>query len=108
MTEDRITSRMDSVYLKVQERLKAEGKDYSLDVIEKIFRSQFHFVRKVINDGDWYSVRLKYLGIFGVKTKRVKFSNSGEQIREELKDKQPGEEAIVRTPSGKDISIQIW
>jgi hypothetical protein len=44
-----------------------------VDVIEKACRSQVEFIAKVIEKGDKESVRLKYLGIFGVKKLRQEY-----------------------------------
>ncbi len=95
------------LYRKVQEQLKSEGKEVDLKTIEKVFRFQFDFVRKTIEDGDWYAIRLKYLGIFGVKTGRVKYTNSGE-IREQVLETEIGNEFKVKTPSGKHISLRKY
>ena len=46
---------------------------YKLDqeVIERITRSQFEFVSTTIEQGEFQSIRLHHLGVFGVKPKRL-------------------------------------
>lgn len=97
-------SSYDKIFISVQEKLKKEGKDYTLETIEKLFRSQFLLVRNVINDGNWYNVRLKYLGIFGVKRlKLIYVGKSEKSISEYEKD----ETFTTKSPSGKDITIRV-
>ncbi len=98
---------LDKLYRKIQANLRAKGSEVDIDTIEKAFRFQFEFVRKTIEDGDWYAVRLKYLGIFGVKTGRVKYTNKGE-VREQVLDTEVGDEFKVKTPSGKSITLRKY
>lgn len=43
----------------------------SEEVIERVIRSEFEFVRDTIEQGEFESVRLHHLGVFGVKKKRL-------------------------------------
>ena len=52
--------------------------------VEKVCRTQWEFVMKTIEEGEKKSVRLKYLGIFGVKAKRQEYLD-GNQKQEETK-----------------------
>lgn len=97
----------DKLYRRVQSNLKKQGKDVDLYTIEKCFRQQFKFVRKVMEEGNWYAVRLKYLGIFGVKTNRIKYTNKGE-VRNQVIDAEKGDIVTVRTPSGTDIGFTVY
>lgn len=97
----------DKLYRRVQDKLRSKGKEVDLRTIEKAFRFQFEFVRKTMEDGDWYAIRLKYLGIFGVKAGRVKYTNNGE-IREQVLDAEVGDEFKVKTPSGKSINLRKY
>lgn len=47
---------------------------YNLDpeIIERVIRSEFQFVKDTIEQGEFESVRLHHLGCFGVKPKRLK------------------------------------
>ena len=96
----------DKLYRRVQDKLKEQGKEVDLKVIEKAFRFQFEFIRKTFEDGDWYGVRLKYFGSFGVKTNRVKYTNKLE-VREQVLNAEKGDVVKVKTPSGKDINLRI-
>lgn len=46
--------------------------DLDEDVIEKIIRSEMEFVSCTMGAGEFQSVRLHYLGCFGVKPNRLK------------------------------------
>lgn len=98
----------DKLYKRVQEKLKSKGKEIDTKTIEKCFRYQFEFIRKTIEDGDWYGVRLKYLGIFGVKTNRIRYTNVGGEERNQVKETKVGDVFRVKTPSGKDISLRKY
>jgi hypothetical protein len=57
------------------------------DVVEKVCRTQIEFVVRVMEKGGKESIRLKYLGIFGVKTGRelyVKVKDGKERSKEEV------------------------
>lgn len=45
------------------------------EVIEKIIRSEFNFVASTMEQGNFESVRLHHLGVFGVKPKRLERFN---------------------------------
>lgn len=47
---------------------------YNLDpeIIERVIRSEFQFVKDTMEQGEFESVRLHHLGVFGVKPKRLK------------------------------------
>jgi hypothetical protein len=51
-------------------KLLAKKLNKPVDVIEKACRSQSEFTANTIESGSKYSVRWKYLGIFGVKKRR--------------------------------------
>lgn len=46
---------------------------YNLDpeIVERIIRSEFQFVKDTMEQGEFESVRLHHLGVFGVKKKRL-------------------------------------
>lgn len=46
---------------------------YNLDeeVIERVIRSEFEFVRDTMEQGEFQSIRLHHLGCFAVKPKRL-------------------------------------
>lgn len=54
--------------------IKQLSEKYNLpeDVVEKIIRSEFGFVASTMSEGKYDSVRLHYLGVFGVKPNRLK------------------------------------
>ena len=97
----------DKLYKRIQTKLKEQGKEVDLKVIEKCFRYQFEFIRKTFEDGDWYGVRLKYFGSFGVKTNRVKYTNKLE-VREQVLNANKGDIVKVKTPSGKNIDLRVF
>lgn len=46
---------------------------YNLDpeIVEKVIRSEFDFVSTTMEQGNYESIRLHHLGVFGVKPKRL-------------------------------------
>jgi nucleoid DNA-binding protein len=60
---------------KVIEQLMKSNQDLSKVAIEAIVDSQFKFVRETMKQGEFKSVRLRYLGIFGVKQGRLNYIN---------------------------------
>ena len=59
--------------------IKKLAKKYKLSEfrIELIIKSQFGLLKKVIEDGDFESTRLKHLGMFTVKKNRFKYYKNG-------------------------------
>lgn len=45
--------------------------DLSEELIEKVIRSQFEFIKDTMEEGEFKSVHLHYLGKFCVKPKRL-------------------------------------
>lgn len=58
---------------KVTDKLTHLNPDLSRVAVEAIVESQFKFVRHVMKQGEFKSVRLRYLGIFGVKKGRLAY-----------------------------------
>lgn len=52
-------------------KLLADKYNLSEDIVEKVIRSEFGFVANTMSEGKYKSVRLHYLGIWGVKPKRL-------------------------------------
>tara|TARA_R110001599_G_scaffold268043_1_gene468929 strand:+ start:808 stop:1014 length:207 start_codon:yes stop_codon:yes gene_type:complete len=49
---------------------------------ELIIKSQFGLLKKVIEEGDFESTRLKHLGMFAVKKNRFKYYKNGRRKKE--------------------------
>ena len=49
---------------------------------ELIIKSQFGLLKKVIEEGDFESTRLKHLGMFTVKKNRFKYYTNGRRKKE--------------------------
>lgn len=45
--------------------------DLSEEIIERIIRSQFEFIKDTMEEGEFKSVHLHYLGKFAIKPKRL-------------------------------------
>ena len=58
---------------KVIDILASKHKELPRVTIETIVNSQFQFVRSIMKQGDFKSIRLRYLGIFGVKKGRLAY-----------------------------------
>ncbi len=67
----------DEIYRKLSAKL---GKPF--DLIEKVCRTQWEFTASTIEEGEKKSVRLKYLGIFGVKANRQKHLDGNQKQKE--------------------------
>lgn len=52
----------------------AEQLDVDKRVVYAVIRSQWDLLSKVIRDGKYYSLRIKFFGIFGVKNYRFLYS----------------------------------
>lgn len=52
----------------------------SEDLINKIVRSEFLFVKDTIEQGDNQSVHLQYLGKFGIKPNRLLHRNKNKEV----------------------------
>ena len=65
--------------------IKTLAKKYNLSEfeIEHIVKTQFRFVKGVIEEGDFKSVRLKHLGLFTVKKNRLNYYKDGGRRKEE-------------------------
>ena len=61
--------------------IKSLSKKYNLSEfkIELIIKSQFGLLKKIIESGDFESVRLKHLGMFTVKKNRFKYYKDGKR-----------------------------
>ncbi len=61
--------------------IKKLAKKYNLSEfkIELIIKSQFGLLKKVIENGDFESSRLKHLGMFTVKKNRFKYYKDGKR-----------------------------
>ena len=59
--------------------IKTLAEKYNLSEfeIEHIVKTQFRFVKGVIEEGDFKSVRLKHLGLFTVKKNRLNYYKDG-------------------------------
>jgi len=65
----------------VDQLIKKLAKKYNLSEfkIELIIKSQFGLLKKVIENGDFESSRLKHLGMFTVKKNRFKYYKNGKR-----------------------------
>ena len=56
------------------------------DIIEKVIRSQFRFVKDTMEQGELQSVRLTHFGVFGIKPGRMKYLlDDGYEIKHKQK-----------------------
>lgn len=64
--------------------IKKVAKKYGISEFkaELIITSQFTLLKKVIEEGDFKSTRLKHLGIFAVKKNRFKYYKDGRRKKE--------------------------
>ena len=70
------------------------------DIIEKIIRSQFNFVASTMQEGEFQSVHLHYLGKFCVKPNSLKRINDLRAKKKEyLQNRKSNQENIHRTDS---------
>lgn len=63
----------------IQNKLVREiSKELNIDseVVEKVIRSQWELIRATIKEGNFLSIRIKYLGLFGIKNFRCKYEKS--------------------------------
>tara|TARA_R100000951_G_scaffold66458_2_gene56198 strand:+ start:632 stop:847 length:216 start_codon:yes stop_codon:yes gene_type:complete len=69
----------------VDKLIKKLAKKYKLSEFktELIIKSQFSLLKKIIEEGDFESARLKHLGIFTVKKNRFKYYKNGQKGRTE-------------------------
>lgn len=56
------------------------------DVVEAIIASQWSFLRHVISEDKFYSLRVKHLGLFGVKNARFMFSKFHKDLHVKRQD----------------------
>ena len=63
--------------------IKQLSKKYKISEfkIELIIKSQFGLLKKVIENGEFESVRLKHLGMFTVKKNRFKYYKNGRRTK---------------------------
>ena len=68
----------------MDEIIKKLSKKYNLSLVEveQIVTSQFRFIKRTIEDGDFKNVRLKHLGLFTVKKNRFKYYKDGRRKKE--------------------------
>lgn len=52
----------------------AKQLNLSRDVVEAVIASQWNFLKHVVSEDKFYSLRVKHLGLFGVKNTRFLFS----------------------------------
>lgn len=52
----------------------------SINEIEKVAEAQFSFIKKIIERGEFDTIRLPYLGKFGVNPKRVQNLNNRDAV----------------------------
>lgn len=98
---------LDKIYREVKGELEKKGINVSLDIIEEVVKKQFWFVTQIIGEGNWESVRLKYFGIFGVKTYRMRFKTGTSIKKIQFKDVKKGDIVKIESRSGKEIHIRI-
>lgn len=95
-----MNSVLDRIYDKIEEKYnKGELPTYegnpeiTYDLIRNICRSQFGLLRDIIKEDKGYSLRLQYLGIFGITTRRTKFI---EKVKEEFNGYLPTQSELNR------------
>lgn len=59
-------SEIDNIYSKLSAKFNLDS-----EVIEKIARSQFDFTVNTMEQGEFQSIRLHHLGVFGIKPARL-------------------------------------
>lgn len=59
--------------------IKSLAKKYGVSTfeVEQMVKSQFSFVKNVVEAGEFKSVRLKHLGLFTVKKNRLSYYKDG-------------------------------
>lgn len=67
------TDLQNKIFQTVADNLKAQGHDVNFNLVEKVCKTQFEFLKYVIRFGEQESLRMKYLGNFGVKRFRGAF-----------------------------------
>ena len=84
----------------IEKIVKTLAAKYELDedVIEKVIRSQFNFVANTIQQGEFQSVHLHYLGKFCVKPNSLKRINDLRAKKESyIQDRKSNEENLCGT-----------
>lgn len=66
---------------KLVRKRASNGTVYTQTEVESIVTSQFRYLTKVITGGDFSSVRVRYLGVFYVKPKRLQQFNADRVVR---------------------------
>lgn len=81
--------RIPALQLKIINQL-AEKYNVPQSTVEAIVRSQFKFVKLIIEKGECESIRLKYLGIFGVTRWRegLKMKHTKKRMDREYEERQ--------------------
>lgn len=77
ITVHNIERKLKATELAINEDLiKAIAKEYNQDyeTVEKIIKAQWEFLAETIREAKYYSFRIKYLGIFGIKNERFKYT----------------------------------
>lgn len=72
------------IYKQLTENLKLKGLNVDPEIVEKVCRTEIAFVAAVMESGSFYSTRLKYLGLFGVKRFREMYIQEEYLTTEEL------------------------
>mgnify|MGYP003148636284 CR=1 FL=1 len=69
----------------MEEVIKKLAKKYGLTTFEvdHIVKTQFRFIKKTVEQGDFKSIRLKHLGLFTVKKNRLNYYKDGGKRKEE-------------------------
>ena len=90
----------------IQDYIEILAKEYKLPshVVEKIFTSQFKFVAETMKEGNFDSVRLQYLGVFGVKPARLRHIEENIKRGQVKRDLSGLEEPYVEEPGDRDDS----
>lgn len=78
------TSLENKIYKEVLESLQKKGINLTLETIEKVCRSQWEFLVYVMRIGESESLRMQYLGNWGIKTGREYFNSERYLNKEQM------------------------
>lgn len=82
-------------------KILSEKYNINYTVIERVCRHQLEFVAKVMRDDRKFSVRLKYLGLFGVKNHREKVRDEIIKRHQEIHGAEEKKEYLNKRKRGK-------
>ncbi len=86
----------------------AQRLNLDYDVVRAVVRSQWDFLHEVIREDKFYSLRVKFLGTFGVKNWRFKYSKHKELfVKEEERIRGVKPELLRAEKNRKDPSEDI-